>query len=88
MVRKGHTHVTTWGVVHDQVQSGSTLEREVESNNELVRCQGEHIPLSASISNQVLRQDLVLFKDFHRVMLGRRFSFLADKEDGTKTALA
>ena len=54
MISKCHTHVSTRRVVHDEVQSGLTLESEVEANDELVGSQAEYIALRSCIPDQVL----------------------------------
>ena len=54
MISKCHTHVAARRIVHDQVKSGLTLEREVETNDELVGSQAEYIALRSGIPDQVL----------------------------------
>ena len=88
VVGKCHPHVTARCIVHNQIQSALTLECKVESDDELVVGKREDVSLSAGISDQILRQDLVFLEDLHRVELPRLFAFFTDQVDGAKTALS
>ena len=65
MLGESHSHVTTWAVLHDKVEPAGALKSIHESDDELMSCQAEYVSLRLGISDQVLREDLVLFQDFH-----------------------
>ena len=77
MVCECHSHVATWGIVHNEIEPRRALECEVETDDELVSGERKDVPFGAGVADQVLRQYLVLLKDFHRVELRRSFPFLA-----------
>ena len=88
MICQSHAHITTRCIVHDQIESALALEGKVEPNYKLVRGKTEYITLSARVSNQVLAEHFVFFKNLHGVVLLRTFTLLVYQVDGAETALA
>ena len=88
MLGQSHSHISTWTVIHDQIEARWTLESIVKSNDELVLHLEKYISFRLGISNQILREDFFLFENFHGKELVIWVVLLLHQEDRTKGPFA